>query len=71
MSKQVDIQHAGDALITVPGLGKMIGYAATTTAAGTAGWAPGAILITTSTLKVYTNTSSTATASWTIVGSQS
>lgn len=71
MSKPLDSQDATGIISNVPGIGIMIAYAATSTAAGTVGFAPGAILMTTTTNKLYVNTGTAAAATWTVAGSQS
>jgi hypothetical protein len=72
MSKGQDIHYGGTIIVTqtVPGLGIMGAIAATSTAAGTAGYGPGCSLLTTTTKKNYTNTGDATTATWTITGDQ-
>ena len=71
MSKPLNSQDATGVISSVPGIGIMVAYSATTTTAGTLGYGPGAILLTTTTNKLFVNTGTAATATWTIVGTQS
>mgnify|MGYP000987292780 FL=1 len=71
MSKPVDSQDGTGIIHNLPGVGIMIAVAATSAAAGTVGFGPGAILLTTTTNKVYVNTGTRNAATWTVVGTQS
>jgi hypothetical protein len=71
MSKPLNKQDATLTIADQAGVGILIAVAATSSAAGTVGYAPGAILLTTTTNKLYVNTGTLATATWTIVGTQS
>lgn len=71
MTKIVDRHDAVGVIAQVPGVGIMLAYSATTATAGTAGYAPGCLLITTTTKKAYVNEGNAVTASWAVAGSQS
>ncbi len=65
MSHQLNKHDATFAYITIPGVGIMLAIAATTTEAGTVGYGPGCLLLTTTSKVAYVNTGTVATATWT------
>jgi len=71
MSKPINIHDGTGRIIDLPGVGTVLAVFATSTAAGTYGFMPGGILLTTTTNKVYTNTGTYAAATWTVTGTQS
>lgn len=71
MSHQLNKQDGTTAISTQPGLGVTIAICDTSANAGTQGYCPGCILITTTTCKLYVNTGTVAAATWTVAGSQS
>lgn len=71
MTKLINKHDAGESIITVPGVGVVFTVSATTSTAGTgAGYAPGCLLLTTTTKTVYVNEGSITTASWQAVATE-
>lgn len=71
MSKPVDKHDATGSIITIPGVGIMLAWAATIPIDGGAGYGPSCLFLTTTTKKLYINTGTKASATWTVVGTQS